>query len=426
MNDRESLRDRADAPFLDFANDAAAPGQWFTAACAELDVESVGSLVVERCLRVFPVDIADARFADYLRRSVMENLHSLRDLLCRRTDLSRLELEQPLSFATIQAELRVPQAALQRSYRVSFLTVWDEWSRRMREVAHERHVGNDDLDEALVYLTRAVFTYQDFVTSRAAESYARVESALSRSKIRVQQQLIRELLAGSGDVLPTQDLLLLDYDVHAHHVAIVLPGTGEEGAARLVRDLRVASRTRDSLIYRPSMDTSVVWLGSPSDFSAGALEAVHRTLLHAGCRAAIGDPHGGLNGLIQSYREAEQADLVSGSPTAKVVRYSDVMLDILLLQDRTLADSFVRRVLGPLAEDTTEAARLRATMDASLRHSTHVAAAEELEVHEHTVRNRLARLEEILGSDLRERRTEIEVALRLRRTLEGERNPGGG
>lgn len=419
------MTDRGDGPFLDFATDDAVPGPWFVQACQTLEIDAVGSLVVERCLRVFPPDVADARFADYLRLSVMENLHSLRDLLCRRTDLSRLELEQPLSFATIQAELRVPQASLQRSYRVSFLTVWDEWSRTIRSHLKEQGIDTAQSDEAQAYLTRAIFTYQDFVTSRAAESYAKVESALSRSKARVQQQLIRELLAGSGDVLPTHDLLLLDYDIHAHHVAIVLSGTGEEAAVRLARDLRAAARTRDSLIHRLSIDSSAVWLGSPSAFSPSSLDAIQQALVRAGGRAAMGDPHQGPGGLVQSFREAEQADLVGGQTDPRIVRYSDVMLDILLLQDRWLAESFVRRVLGPLADDTTEAGRLRATMDASLRHSTHVAAAEELEVHEHTVRNRLARIEEILGSGLRERRTEIEVALRLRRTLHGEQTAAG-
>jgi sugar diacid utilization regulator len=296
----------------------------------------------------------------------------------------------------------------------------------IRQHAQASDVPTGERDEALAYLTRAVFTYQDFVTSRAADNYARVEAALGRSKARVQQQLIREMLAGGSDVLPTPDLLLLDYDIHSHHVAILLTGTGEDAAVRLAGELRAATRIRDSLVYRLSMDTSVVWLGSPSEFSSNALDAIHHTLLRAGCRAAIGDVHAGLTGLVTSFRQAEQTDRVAGHGTEDVVRYCDVMLDILLLQDRVLAESFVRRVLGVLADDTSEAARLRATMDASLRHSTHVAAAEELEVHEHTVRNRLARIEDILGPGLRERRTEIEVALRLRRTLQGEQSSPGG
>jgi DNA-binding PucR family transcriptional regulator len=100
-----------------------------------------------------------------------------------------------------------------------------------------------------------------------------------------------------------------------------------------------------------------------------------------------------------------------------VLQYQEVMLDILLLAQPGLATAFVHRTLGQLAEDTAEAGRLRATMEASFRFGSHVAAAEELHVHEHTVRNRLARVEELLGHSLRDNRTEVEVALRLKRSL---------
>jgi DNA-binding PucR family transcriptional regulator len=47
----------------------------------------------------------------------------------------------------------------------------------------------------------------------------------------------------------------------------------------------------------------------------------------------------------------------------------------------------------------------------------HVAAAEQLGLHEHTVRNRLHRAEQLLGHPLSERRAELLVALRLRDSL---------
>ena len=48
-----------------------------------------------------------------------------------------------------------------------------------------------------------------------------------------------------------------------------------------------------------------------------------------------------------------------------------------------------------------------------------ISAAEHLQLHEHTVRNRLHRAEEHLGRPLSERRTELQVALRLQRLLTG-------
>jgi DNA-binding PucR family transcriptional regulator len=100
-----------------------------------------------------------------------------------------------------------------------------------------------------------------------------------------------------------------------------------------------------------------------------------------------------------------------------VVRHADVGLEILLMQDPELARAFIERELGPLSYDTAEAERLRDTLEASFRFGSHVATADHLRLHEHTVRNRLRRVEDLLGHSLQERRTEIQVAARLVRLL---------
>lgn len=58
---------------------------------------------------------------------------------------------------------------------------------------------------------------------------------------------------------------------------------------------------------------------------------------------------------------------------------------------------FVREELGPLAAGTASARTLCETMLASFTFGTHVATAEHLGLHEHTVRNRLQRAEALLG-----------------------------
>jgi DNA-binding PucR family transcriptional regulator len=58
-------------------------------------------------------------------------------------------------------------------------------------------------------------------------------------------------------------------------------------------------------------------------------------------------------------------------------------------------------------------------LDASFRFGSHVAAAEHLQLHEHTVRNRLHKAEELLGHPINERRTELQVAARLMRMRAG-------
>ena len=105
------------------------------------------------------------------------------------------------------------------------------------------------------------------------------------------------------------------------------------------------------------------------------------------------------------------------SHASRVLRYSDVSLEVLLMKDPSRAQDFVIAELGPLAEATEQAARLRETLEASFRCGSHVAAAEHLHLHEHTVRNRLHKAEELLGHSLQVRRTELQVAARLMRLL---------
>jgi DNA-binding PucR family transcriptional regulator len=137
--------------------------------------------------------------------------------------------------------------------------------------------------------------------------------------------------------------------------------------------------------------------------------------------ASLSNPCAGVDGFARSLKQAEDTERVRaawGRRTAPpVMRYADAGLEILLMQDDELARSFVASELGPLAQSTTEAARLRETLDASFRFGSHVAAAQHLNLHEHTVRNRLHKAEELLGRPLQERRTELQVAVRLLRLL---------
>jgi DNA-binding PucR family transcriptional regulator len=136
-------------------------------------------------------------------------------------------------------------------------------------------------------------------------------------------------------------------------------------------------------------------------------------------------PEGAASQLADGLRTATRAHQTMVYPRSAwgrgnapvVMRYADAGLEILLMQNDELARTFVAAELGPLAQSTTEAARLRETLDASFRYGSHVAAAQHLNLHEHTVRNRLHKAEELLGHSLQERRTEVQVAVRLVRLL---------
>lgn len=392
---------------------------WVREMAARVDLEALCEAVVARDIAVaFPQLEGDVEFTDQLRASVRENLHALQDVLCGRRSLAQVQLEQPLVFARLQAQLRIPQTSLQRSYRVGFFTMWEEWSRQLRVLAEAADIPREVALQGLSQLTSMIFSYLDHVASQVADNYARVDDALSRSRAHVRQGLVREILRGELESLPPSDLLTIDYDLTATHLALVLPAVAEGAATQLVIGLRAATTVRQSLVHPLDLHSTAIWLGHTSTWTAGMLGELRAALATAGVETSISEPRAGLAGFRESLQQAQQVEAVRAAwGRCPVLEHADVALEILLLRDPDGARRFVDTELGPLAAHTADAARLRETLDASFRLGSHVATAEALQLHEHTVRNRLHKAEEQLGHPLQQRRTELQVALRLQRLL---------
>lgn len=393
----------------------------------EFDVEALAARVVEACLAVvFTGQQHDPAFRERLTASVTQNAYALRDVIAGSSDLEDVHLDHVLSFATVQAQLRIPQKSMQRSYRVSFYVQWQLWTTAMREHVEAHDLGSYEAFTALQRLTQIVLGYQDHVASRVAETYTRDFEALNRSRAHVRRNLVQDVLRGHDDRLSAADLAILAYPLEHQHVAVLLPGVAEGTADRLADGLRAAARAHQVLVHSVSLTSTVIWLARIEPWHGAACEGVVEHLKHLGLTAAVSSPAAGTQGFRMALAQARDADRVRAAWRAQdpalapaVVRYADAGLEVLLLQNDDLARAFVDAELGDLAADTAEAARLRDTLEASFRFGSHVAAAEHLQLHEHTVRNRLHRAEELLGHSLQERRTELQVAVRLVRLLRG-------
>ena len=181
-----------------------------------------------------------------------------------------------------------------------------------------------------------------------------------------------------------------------------LPGLAEGAADQVADGLRAAARAHQSLVYPVSLTSTAIWLARIEPWHARVLDAMVGHLEKLGAAATVSTPLAGLEGFRSALAQVADADRVreAWGPDPgghAVVTYADAGLKILLLQDHELARSFVEAELGALAAETSEAARLRDTLEASFRFGSHVAAAEHLQLHEHTVRNRLHKAEELLG-----------------------------
>lgn len=405
--------------------------RWSTLRLREHDLRSLRDTVVERCAAaVFPTLVNDPIFMESLALSVEENVQALRDVIVGSFPIGEVPMENRLRFTSIEAQARVTQVAMQRSYRLSYFLQWQHWSQIIASSALSGRVSASEVGRAQQSLAAIVMAYADTVVSQLSQSFAGSEEALSRSRHHVRQHLVKELLGGDDNTLSPADLVVLDYSMESWHLAVLLPTVPASSAGALLGLLRTRVPFETSLAYSLRLESSVLWLGSQTRWTDDRVDALVEVLTAAGHCAFIGDTSAGFAGFRRSYQQAVEVESVTAradqgassgpsaaGPGVAVVRYVDLQLEILLLQNPQLAREFVERELGPLAEDTVEASKLRATIEASFRFGSHVSAAEHLHLHEHSVRNRLQRAHDLLGS-LQARRTEIQVALRLWRLLD--------
>lgn len=396
--------------------------EWVRTLARDFDADGVVEGIIGRCVAIaFPTHAHDDDFRAALTASTRANARALRSVVAGEIALEDVYLSEVLSFAKVQAQLRIPQKSMQRSYRISFFTMWEAWSARLRDCVVARDTDRDEAMLAEQLLTQTILAYQDFVASQVAETYTRDYEALNRSRAHMRRSLVKDVLRGEGDALSGSDAAILAYELGGRHVAVLLPTVAEGAATQLAVGMRAAVSCQSSLVYPLTLNSTVVWLGRIGEWKRAMFEQLDRVLGEAGVPASVSSPHTGVDGFRITLQEATDAERIRaawdrpGAPT--VVHHNDVGLEILLMRDPRLARQFVERELGPLALDTVDAARLRETLEASFRFGSHVAAAEYLQLHEHTVRNRLHKAEELLGHPMGERRTELQVAARLMRLL---------
>jgi DNA-binding PucR family transcriptional regulator len=389
---------------------------WARSAAARFDLAlTTRELVAEILRSVFPTYIDDPAFVGLLETSVAQNLDALTAWLSEGSPSADIR-PQPAMFARAQAEMRIAQTTLQRSYRVGFLRLWTLWSDQLVAEGERRALDAPRLVEAIQTLGTLIFAFQDFALSAVADEYSVVNDALRVSRDHLRQALVSQLLSGTDHPLPARELFLtLRYDVADAHLGVQV-ATGD--AKRLDRIVDVVRRrcAARSLDFETDDGRHVTWIGRPSSWPASQLEVLENELRAADIGALLSTAAIGLAGFRQTFTEIQrmrQVQELLGARAPTIVRYADVRLESMFAHDVEEARRFATAELGDLAADDPQMITLRETVRVWLDMSSNVAAAEVLGVHEQTVRYRLRRSEELLGRSLRDRRTETLIALRL-------------
>jgi DNA-binding PucR family transcriptional regulator len=109
---------------------------------------------------------------------------------------------------------------------------------------------------------------------------------------------------------------------------------------------------------------------------------------------------------------------MSGADGERVTRYREVAVAALASADTEHAAAFVTRVLGPLAADDEDTARVASTLAVYLQENrSRARTAARLFVHPNTVSYRVNQAETILGRSIDVDTLELSVALALLPTL---------
>ncbi len=222
--------------------------------------------------------------------------------------------------------------------------------------------------------------------------------------------LLRLILAGHSEVArgPVEDL----WGPLPAGPVRVLTAAGSAAARDAFVDLLETEAGGSRCFFAELADRVVVLV---ADQDGGVAQVQRLARQSAGVWLGISDPIGYDtvdDGLRQSVLAAETAQR-SG---VAVLRFADLAgRGLLSLVDRSDADAFAESLLGPLIRhDATGRGALVASLREWLRqHGQWDPAAARLCVHRHTLRNRIGKVEELLGASLDDPGTRAELWLAL-------------
>ena len=297
--------------------------------------------------------------------------------------------------------------SLQSAYRVGARVAW----RRVAEAA--RRAGLDP--ETISLLAESIFAYIEEISADSVEGYAE-----ARSRVEDERRRLRRELAA---------LLVRDPPAEEADLRAAAAAAGWR-PPRTAAALAVAADELDRLAARLPPDALGAGLDGvgcavlPDPGGPGRAAEIGRAFEGGrppSGRAVLG-PAGPLRDLPASWSLARATlraiDAGAIEAEGPPVRAEDALGRLLLFENGALIERIAARRLAPLRELTPKArARMEETALAFVRERGNAAAmARALDVHPQTARYRLARLRELLGSELDDpdARFELELALRGR------------
>jgi DNA-binding PucR family transcriptional regulator len=367
----------------------------------------------------------DERLTELLGASVEGNVDTV--LRALRYDIAVERVEAPtaaLEYARRLAQHGVPVNALVRAYRLG--------QRILNELVFAE-VRALDISEQMRYavieaISATLYEYIDWISQQVVVAYEDERERWLENQNSLRALRVREVLAATKTIDVDATSTSIRYPLRWHHLGLVMwyPDASAEGnelgrLQRFLRELGEAAGAAAGALF-VAADRTCGWGWLPyRALTAEVVDAPAKVRQFALARpdspsVAIGTVAGGIEGFRQSYREAENARRVAlvGKREPTVIAAADPGVSIAALLGGDVGDTraWVVKVLGDLAGDDENDARLRETLRVFLGcGSSYKAAAEELNLHFNTVKYRVGRAVARRGREIGNDRLDVELAL---------------
>jgi DNA-binding PucR family transcriptional regulator len=329
---------------------------------------------------------------------------------------------EALSFAISVQHHGIDTAALIQAYRVGQNIAWSWW---MEHLAHEVS-DHGLLLEAIERSSERMFVYVDAVVEEQVRMWERERERWSGRLTMQRAEAVRTVLAGEASA-PEKALRGIGYALDRELVAGILwesaPAATPQATAPPMSRLELTAGAiaaavglERTLIVPAEASCMWAWFALDRRFDLDALARSAAEQLRERQGLSLSIAGRGLEGFRGGHRQALRARRFAELSQAErgIVRFDEVETLCVMSEDPELLADFVERKLGALAAGSPNARRLRETVLVWLHEGGNVSrAAERMQTHKNTVRNRLQRAEELVGRALEEDRLGLELALTM-------------
>jgi DNA-binding PucR family transcriptional regulator len=367
----------------------------------------------------------DAQGIELLGASVGGNVDTVLHAMRYGIDVQRVEAPTAaMEYARRLAQHGVPVHGLVRAYRLG--------QRRMNELVFAEAKATDMEPTArlavLEKMSATMFAYIDWMSQQVVEAYEEERERWLENQNSLRALRVREILAAKTPVDVDAASTTIRYPLRWHHLAVVAwyPNAGSDGnelprLQRFLRDMGQAAGVAASPLF-VAANAVCGWGWLP--FRAAAPEAVDKVREFAATHAdspsvGIGSMAAGIGGFRRSHRRALAARAVGAArephkPSVVAADDPGVLVAAMLGGDIIVAREWVSEVLGDLAVDNENDARLRETLLVFLSSDgSYKLAAERLNLHSNTVKYRIGRAVARRGRAFGADRLDVELALLL-------------